>query len=46
MLLRDSEHKGDLTWKTLQQLADSTVQQDPHGYRKELCVLIRNAGQL
>ncbi|NBC09398.1 MAG: DUF3520 domain-containing protein, partial [Bacteroidetes bacterium] len=46
MLLRDSEHKGDLTWETLQELADSTVQHDPHGYRKELCVLIRNAGQL
>ncbi|HKK79334.1 MAG TPA: YfbK domain-containing protein, partial [Phaeodactylibacter sp.] len=46
MLLRDSEHKGDLTWSTLQNLADSTVQHDPHGYRKELCVLIRNASQL
>jgi Ca-activated chloride channel family protein len=43
MLLRDSPHKGNLTWPALRELAGSAVGDDPGGYRKEFLELIPKA---
>jgi hypothetical protein len=46
MLLRDSPHKGNLTYAAAMELAQGGVGSDEHGYRRELVEMIRKAKQL
>jgi len=46
MLLRDSPHKGSLTWDGLIELASGATGGDPGGYRKEFLGLVRKAREL
>jgi Ca-activated chloride channel family protein len=46
MLLRDSAHKGSLTYPGLLEIAESTLVADPSGYRQEFVALVRRAKQL
>jgi Ca-activated chloride channel family protein len=41
MLLRDSEHKGDLTWDKVIQMAQNAKGRDLEGYRSEMIQLIK-----
>jgi Ca-activated chloride channel family protein len=43
MLLRDSAHKGSLTYPRLLEMAESTLAADPSGYRQEFVALVRRA---
>jgi Ca-activated chloride channel family protein len=40
MLLRDSEHRGDWTYDSVMNVAQSSVGSDPHGFRKEFVELV------
>jgi Ca-activated chloride channel family protein len=40
MLLRDSEHRGDWSYDTVMEVAQSSVGSDPHGFRKEFIELV------
>jgi len=46
MLLRDSPHKGSLTWDGLIELASGATGGDPGGYRKEFLGLVRKAREI
>jgi Ca-activated chloride channel family protein len=46
MLLRNSSHKGGLTWSGVRQLAAGAVGADPHGWRKQFLGLVDRAAQL
>jgi Ca-activated chloride channel family protein len=46
MLLRDSEHKGSLTWAQVLELAGGATQNDPFGYRSQFRELVRTAEAL
>ncbi|MEM6796095.1 MAG: YfbK domain-containing protein, partial [Acidobacteriota bacterium] len=46
MLLRESAHRGSLTWRDVLGLAESAVGEDPHGYRRGFLDLIRRAAAL
>lgn len=46
MLLRDSEHKGNLTWEGVQELAVEGKGEDKGGYRAEFITLIDKARKL
>ena len=43
MLLRDSPHKGSLTYDVALELASSGAGNDPNGYRREFLILVRKA---
>jgi Ca-activated chloride channel homolog len=43
MLLRESSHKGTLTYAGLLEMAESTLTADPSGYRQEFVALVRRA---
>ncbi|QEH32746.1 hypothetical protein OJF2_12250 [Aquisphaera giovannonii] len=46
MLLRDSPHKGDMTFARVEDLAAPAVGDDPGGYRGEFLDLVRSARAL
>jgi Ca-activated chloride channel family protein len=46
MLLRDSPHKGGLTYDAVLELASSAAGSDPQGYRREFLALVRKAQML
>ena len=46
MLLRQSPHKGSLTYAGVLEIADSAKADDPYGYRRELVDLVRKAQAL
>jgi hypothetical protein len=46
LLLRDSEHKGSLTWEQVRKLAIAGKGEDPLGYRGEFIQLIDKANGL
>jgi len=46
MLLRDSQHRGNLTWKQVQSLAEGSLGKDVEGYRAEALKLIKAAGNI
>ena len=46
MLLRDSPHKGDLTWENVLRLAEQGLGDDKEGYRAEFIDLARKAQKL
>jgi Ca-activated chloride channel family protein len=46
LLLRDSEHKGSASFRSVEQLAAEGVGADPHGYRAEFLELIKAAEAL
>lgn len=46
MLLRDSPHKGDLTWEKVLRLAEQGLGEDKEGYRAEFIDLARQAQKL
>jgi Ca-activated chloride channel family protein len=46
MLLRDSPHKGALTWKQVQAMAAASIGKDPEGYRKQALEMIKAAATL
>ena len=43
MLLRDSADKGSLTYAGVLEIAESTLSQDPSGYRREFVAAVRQA---
>jgi Ca-activated chloride channel family protein len=46
MLLRDSPYKGEASWDTVLELAESGLGKDPSGYRHEFLELARRARSL
>ena len=46
MLLRGSQHAGDLTWSAAEEFAAGSLGEDPGGYRNEFLELIHRAGEL
>ncbi len=46
MMLRDSPHKGTLTYAGLLEIAQPALDKDPSGYRKEFVDLVRKAQAL
>ncbi len=46
MLLRESKHKGDVTFGWVQTTAQSALGEDPNGYRRELLGLVEKAKPL
>jgi Ca-activated chloride channel family protein len=46
MMLRQSPHRGNLTWKQVQALAEGALGKDDEGYRREALELIRAASNL
>jgi Ca-activated chloride channel family protein len=46
MLLRDSEHKGDLTYDAILEIAGASKGDDPHGYRAEMLEMVKRAKQI
>jgi Ca-activated chloride channel family protein len=46
MILRDSPHKGNLTYDAVLDLASSATGKDPHGYRREFLAMVRKAKSL
>jgi Ca-activated chloride channel family protein len=46
MLLRDSPHKGELTWERVTELAEASRGEDREGYRAEFIDLVRSAETL
>ena len=46
MLLRDSPHKGTLTYAGVVELATSALGKDPSGYRAEFLGLVKKAQEL
>jgi Ca-activated chloride channel family protein len=46
MLLRDSSHKGNLTYEGVLELAGASKGSDPAGYRTEFIDLVRKAARL
>jgi len=46
MLLRDSPHKGSLTYDSVLELATSAASRDPQGYRGEFLALVRKAQKI
>jgi Ca-activated chloride channel homolog len=46
MLLRDSPHRGNLTWKQVQALAEGALGEDKEGYRKQALEMIRAAAKM
>jgi Ca-activated chloride channel family protein len=46
MLLRDSPFKGDLTYPAVQDIASTSLGDDPGGYRREFLGLVRKAQAL
>jgi Ca-activated chloride channel family protein len=46
LLLRDSQHKGNLTFAAVLELAQSGVGQDEHDYRAEFLEIVRRAAAL
>lgn len=46
MQLRDSTHRGQLSWPALTQLAAGSLGRDPEGYRTQALALIRAASKL
>ena len=46
MLLRNSEFKGNSTYKGVQLLAANALQKDAEGYRKEFIELVKKAQKL
>jgi Ca-activated chloride channel family protein len=46
MLLRNSEYKGNATFDSVLEMAQSALGEDPHGYRGEFLELIRGAKNL
>ncbi|MFN0067425.1 MAG: vWA domain-containing protein [Limisphaerales bacterium] len=46
LLLRDSAHKGALTWDQALRLAEQTMGNDPDGLRAEFVDLVRRASEL
>ncbi len=46
MLLRSSEHVGNWTLSNVQQVAEGSKGNDPHGLRREFVEIVRQAGQL
>jgi Ca-activated chloride channel family protein len=45
MMLRNSAHKGNLSYAAVIELATPTLAHDPHGYRREFLELVRRASQ-
>ena len=46
LLLRDSPHKGDLTWEQVLRFAEQGLGEDREGYRAEFIDLVRKAQKL
>ena len=46
MLLRGSQHAGDINWSAVEELAAGSLGEDPGGYRNEFLELIHRAGEL
>jgi len=46
MMLRESKHKGNMTWPTVRRLARAGKGEDPNGYRGEFLRLIERAETL
>ncbi len=46
MMLRDSPHRANLTWKQVQSLAEGALGEDKEGYRKQALEMIRAASKL
>jgi Ca-activated chloride channel family protein len=46
MLLRGSQHSGSMTMSAIEEIAASTIGDDPGGYRTEMLDLVRRAAQL
>jgi len=46
MMLRDSKHRGALTWATIADLGSGAMGKDAHGYRKEFMELVARAADL
>jgi Ca-activated chloride channel homolog len=44
LMLRDSQHKSDLTLAAVQELAEASRGADENGYRTELIELVKKAG--
>jgi len=46
MLLRDSEHKGNVTFDAVLEIASTSAGDDPRGYRREFLAMVERAKQL
>ena len=46
MMLRDSPHRSNLTWKQVQSLAEGALGEDKEGYRKQALEMIRAASRM
>jgi Ca-activated chloride channel homolog len=46
MMLRESPHRGNLSWKQIYAMAQSAAGKDPEGYRTEALLLIQRASTL
>jgi Ca-activated chloride channel family protein len=46
MMLRDSPHRANLTWKQVQSLAEGAIGEDKEGYRKQALEMIRAASRM
>jgi Ca-activated chloride channel family protein len=46
MMLRDSPHRANLTWKQVQSLAEGALGDDHEGYRKQALEMIRAASKM
>jgi secreted protein with Ig-like and vWFA domain len=46
MLLRGSQHAGDLNWSAVEEFAAGSLGEDPGGYRNEFLELVHRAGEL
>jgi Ca-activated chloride channel family protein len=46
LLLRDSHYKGNLTYAAVEEIAQNSLGEDPHGYRKEFLDMVRKAKEL
>ncbi len=46
MMLRDSPHRGNLTWKQVEAMAQAALGTDPEGYRKQAVEMIKAASRM
>jgi Ca-activated chloride channel family protein len=46
MMLRDSKHKGNITYNKIIELADDAMDDDEFGYRAEFIELVKRAKKM
>jgi Ca-activated chloride channel homolog len=46
MILRNSEHKGDSSFKLIRELAEASIGEDKYGYRAEFLSLVERVAIL